>query len=220
MQGWLTSFQRIISSRLLLAATAHPFVSNRPNGLRGEEWRTVLRRWDQQAADYTECGAAPMTRRGQSLTPCKLDAQSWPLSCVTSTATPTLSAINGLETFPAHLQFAPDAAICGTAELFLFRQWSGSNLFLHLNLYRSRAEMGHFHLAFHSLGTILGNLAIETRSFDSSSPGQFILLTSLNLKSLHCKIIIIIPYLKSCVHSMKTIMAECQAQCWFTVYWQ
>lgn len=218
MQGWLTSFQRIISSRLLLGATAHPFVSIRPNGLRGEEWRTVLRRWDQQASDFAECGAAAMTWRGQSLTPCKLDAQTWPSSCVTSTATPTPSA--RLETFPVHLQFAPDATICGTAGLFLFRQWNRSNLFLHLNLYRSRAEMGHFHLAFHSLGTILGNLAIETRSFDSSSPGQFILLTSLNPKSLLCKIIIIIPYLKSCLYSVKTITAEYQAQRWFTVYWR
>ena len=100
--------------------------------------------------------------------------------CVTSTDTLSTSVVSGLETVPGHLLFAPDAAICGAAELSLFRQWSRRNLFPHLGLYRSRAEMGHFHLAFHSLGTLLNNLATKTRILDSSSLGQFILFITLN----------------------------------------
>lgn len=59
-----------------LGATAHPFESNKPKGLIGEEWRTVLRRQHQRAADSAECEDVATTRRGQSLTPCKLDVQT------------------------------------------------------------------------------------------------------------------------------------------------
>lgn len=59
-----------------LGAAAHPFESNRPKGLIGEEWRTVLRLQHQQAADSAECGDAATARKGQSLTPCKLDAHT------------------------------------------------------------------------------------------------------------------------------------------------
>ena len=111
-----------------LGAAAHPFASNRPKGFIGEEWRTVLRLQHQQAADAAECGNVATARIGQALTPCKLDAQTHHLlrcsdllrliTCVTSTTTPTPSAVRGLETISAHLLFAPDAAILWSCRAF------------------------------------------------------------------------------------------------------
>lgn len=110
VQGWPALFQRETSSRLHFGATAHSFVANRPNGLTGKKWRTLLRsqrpagswlRWMWSCSHRQEKSMSrPPAGWCPDLThhPCHLYCHSYSLS-------------NWLETFPALLLFAPDASI-------------------------------------------------------------------------------------------------------------
>lgn len=114
-----------------LRATAHSFVSERHNGLTGGNGEPYCAARQQRSAGCAEGEAAATANRCRRLAPP-------PTGCLEQThhlchlCCCSYSLNSGLAIFPAHLLFAPNAAICGDAELFPSRQWNGSNLFPHL----------------------------------------------------------------------------------------
>lgn len=122
-----------------------------------------------------------------------------------------------LKIFPAPLLSAPNAASAQMLSSFYIGSDVGAASFLLSNL-QIEGRGGWFP----SCISQLHNLPSETSSPNPASLGQFMWLISSNLRSLLCKmrIIMIIPNSKCGLGQRKTTTAEFLAQRWLTVYLQ